>query len=75
MKEGPCGNENLAAAGVDPVVPETLELPSFPSRAEEHLYLQLQRFAFCLDRHAAQQSDEELPSDAEPEAVTVDTGE
>ena len=46
-----------APAGSDPGADETGELPSFPSRAEEHLYLQLQRFAFCLDRHAARRSD------------------
>src|SRR5512140_2064334 len=32
-------------------------LRGFPSREEEHLYLQLQRFSFCLDRFAARRAD------------------
>jgi len=32
-------------------------LRGFPSREEEHLYLQLQRFSFCLDRFAARRAE------------------
>ena len=44
-----------------------------PSRAEAHLYLQLQRFAFCLDRHAARHG--EAPSGADGEADGEASGE
>jgi len=44
-------------AAADRVTAQTGELPGFPSHAEAHLYLQLQRFAFCLDRRAARDSD------------------
>ncbi|TMQ02617.1 MAG: ATP-binding protein [Deltaproteobacteria bacterium] len=46
-----------ASAAPEAEVPEDSEgLQGFPSREEEHLYLQLQRFAFCLDRFAARQA-------------------
>lgn len=46
----PPDNEALAAADGE-------GLRGFPSREEEHLYLQLQRFSFCLDRYAARRAD------------------
>jgi SpoVK/Ycf46/Vps4 family AAA+-type ATPase len=53
----PVAEPAAGSPGPDAVVEDTGELPGFPSRAEEHLYLQLQRFAFCLDRHAARRSE------------------
>lgn len=42
-------------------------LRGFPSREEEHLYLQLQRFSFCLDRYAARRADAPPSPETGPE--------
>jgi len=49
--------------GEAPAAPESEGLQGFPSRAEEHLYLQLQRFSFCLDLYAARRADTPPPSE------------
>ena len=59
--------EDEAPAAAEPEGPSAV-----PSREEEHLYLQLQRFSFCLDRHAARRSDAPRPPEPDGEDL-VDT--
>jgi hypothetical protein len=54
----------LAAAGAEE------EARELPSREEAHLYLALQRFSFCLERHAARRA-EEPPADGEDLAARI----
>jgi hypothetical protein len=49
----------------DPAAEASPAVVEGPARAEAHLYLQLQRFAFCLDRYAARRAD---PPPTPPEA-------